>query len=225
MLATEDREVTRLEGFSDAVFALSATLLVVSLEVPRTFAQLLNELQGFVAFTFSFAALILIWAVHNAFFRRYALQDGTTITLNACLLFVVLFYVYPLKFVSSGLAQTLFGVGDRVGTGISSYADLGMLFVLYSLGFLLIFLFVALMYWHAWRRRDRLRLNSRQQAEARFYFRHYLVFVLVATISIACAWTGIGLRFVLPGWIYGLLGPLCWAHARWSVKREPQLKT
>lgn len=219
MRATDESEITRLEGFSDAVFALSATLLVVSLEVPATFAEMLNELQGFVAFVFSFAALILIWAVHNAFFRRYALQDGVTIALNACLLFVVLFYVYPLKFISVGLAYSLFGIGS---TGLRG-DELAVLFILYSLGFLLIFLFFAFMYRHAWKRRVLLKLDKKQQAEARFYFRHYLLFVIVATLSILCAWLGWGLRFGLPGWLYALLGPLCYAHGVWSEKRNLKL--
>lgn len=42
--------------------------------------------------------LVWIWFEQHKFFRRYGLQDGTTVTLNVILLFVVLFYVYPLKF-------------------------------------------------------------------------------------------------------------------------------
>lgn len=91
-------EISRLEGFSDAVFGFALTLLVVSLEVPRSYAELMALMSGFVSFACCFALLLWLWYEHNTFFRRYGLQDGVTIVLNGCLLFTVLFYVYPLKF-------------------------------------------------------------------------------------------------------------------------------
>src|SRR5215470_1106426 len=94
-------EVMRIEAFSDAVFAFAVTLLIVSLEVPKSFAELMQTIRGFFAFGISFLFLMLIWFEHNVFFRRYALDDIRTIFLNSCLLFIVLFYVYPLKFLAS----------------------------------------------------------------------------------------------------------------------------
>ncbi len=49
MPVRRNREISRLEGLSDAVFAFAATLLVVSLEVPRDFGALLIQMKGFAA--------------------------------------------------------------------------------------------------------------------------------------------------------------------------------
>ena len=53
-------EVKRIEAFSDAVFTFAVTLLIVSLEVPRSFEELMNTMRGFVAFSVTFLLLMLI---------------------------------------------------------------------------------------------------------------------------------------------------------------------
>src|SRR5499433_771093 len=88
-------EITRLEAFCDVVFGFALTLLVVSLEVPRNYGELMAAVRGFVPFAACFAQLILIWRAHYRFSRRYGLEDPYTVFLNVVLLFLVLFYVYP----------------------------------------------------------------------------------------------------------------------------------
>ncbi len=108
MLPRRSHDISRLEAFSDAVFAFALTLLVVSLEVPKSYAELMNLMRGFPAFACCFGVLLWIWYEHNLFFRRYGLQDPYTVFLNGALLFVVMFYVYPLKFMfDSGFAHFL----------------------------------------------------------------------------------------------------------------------
>src|SRR3982751_30202 len=98
-IGTEERffwrgqEVLRIEGFSDGVFAFAVTLLVVSLQVPNTFDELLATMRGFFAFAICFWMLFVVWYEHYKFFRRYGLKDNLTMQLSAVLLFVVLFYV------------------------------------------------------------------------------------------------------------------------------------
>ena len=69
-------EVSRVEALSDGVFAFAITLLVVSLEVPRTFDDLLLTMRGFLAFAITFALLFNVWNTQYKFFRRYGLNDN-----------------------------------------------------------------------------------------------------------------------------------------------------
>src|SRR5476651_520221 len=91
-------EPSRLETFSDAVFAFAVTLIIVSLEVPKNFNELFETMKGFVSFGACFFILFLIWNNQNIFFRRFGLTDAYITALNGFLLFVVLTYTYPLKF-------------------------------------------------------------------------------------------------------------------------------
>ncbi len=219
MLIKRGRDISRLEAFSDAVFGFSATLLVVSLEVPRTFPGLMNDLRGFASFAISFGALILLWVVHNGFFRRYGLQDGWTVALNSILLFVILFYVYPLKYMAGSLASLMGGSGDY---RLATLDDLSALFVVYGLAFAALFLCYSLMYLHAWRIRGQLTLDNDEAWQAAFLFRHYLIFAMMGFFSVLAALVHFGLRYGVPGWMYALLGPFCWAHGMWSQRRREE---
>ena len=215
--------VTRLEAFSDAVFAFSATLLVVSLEVPRTFSELVADLYGFVAFGFSFGALVLIWAAHNSYFRRFGLQDNITILLNAILLFVILFFVCPLKFLSQGFVRWVLGFRQPGGTTsviLAGFGELASLFILYGLGFVTIFACFAFLYLHA---RKRLNLSRREDFDAQTAVQYYLIYVFVGLVSVGIAWSGVGIEFGLPGWMYGALGPLCFWHGLLRDRQRPQV--
>lgn len=187
--------------------------MVVSLEVPDSFAELVNGLYGFVAFAFSFAMLIFIWAQHNAFFRRYHLQDGVTILWNSILLFVILFYVYPLKYISIGFVSSFLKISSASPI-IQNASELRQLFLIYGLGFIFVFLSFVLLYQHALGKAVDLQLTEQEIFETKTYLRYHLIFVLVGLISVLITILNVGVTFALPGWIYGLLGPLLFWHGR-----------
>lgn len=187
--------------------------------MPESFAELEHVMVGFVPFSLSFLALVLIWSVHRRLFQRFPLGDRTTVALNSALLFVVLFYVYPLKFLTRSIASMFVGAEAAGGGQVGSLDDLARLFIWYGVGFAAIFLLVALLYRHGGRRAPAMGYGVAEIEDARFFARHYLLFVAVAALSVAMAATGLGLRVAAPGWIYGLLGPLCGIHGAWSGRR------
>ena len=165
------REVSRLEGLSDAVFGFAITLLVVSLEVPQSVAELLHAMRGFFGFALSFALLFRLWSYQYRFFRRYGLEDPTTIRLNGVLLFVVLFFVYPLKFMTQALTDFFLGGGlatFRPGVLTKALAGGGYdLLLMFYGGFGTVFLVLGLMYLHAYRMRDEIGLNALEALDTR----------------------------------------------------------
>jgi len=189
------REVTRVEAFSDVVFGFALTLIVVSLEVPQTFAELMETMKGFPAFAICFAILTWVWHVHHTFFRRYALSDEITIALNTVLLFVVLFYTYPLKYMFmlvTGQSRGSFGGGS--------------LMVIYGVGFAGIFVVFLAMYAHAWRLREELELNELELYDTRTNMIMYSSYVVIGLLSATMGVTLEGRAVIWAGLMYFLLG-------------------
>lgn len=214
MIAEREHESTRIEAFTDAMFAFAATLLVVSLEVPRDFGELLHNLRGFVPFALSFGALYFIWVAHTNVFRRYALGDTHTFIVNGILLFTVLFYVYPLKFMATAIVGMF---GDRSDI-ILRGDQVGSLFIIYGLGWTMVFLMIALLYRHAYKTRPQLGIDTLAAYDAQTHSLHYLAFAVVGLVSVVMAYFGIGVRYGIPGFAYALVGPI--AAANGSTRRK-----
>ncbi|MFL5560449.1 MAG: TMEM175 family protein [Gemmatimonadaceae bacterium] len=233
------REVSRLEGLSDAVFGFAITLLVVSLEVPQSVAELLHAMRGFFGFALSFALLFRLWGYQYRFFRRYGLEDPTTIRLNGVLLFVVLFFVYPLKFMTQLLTDFFMNGGlSTLRPGVLSKALVGGgydLVLLFYGGFGTVFLVLGLMYLHAYRMRDHIGLNELEALDTRITCERLLlplpVFPLAVGLMFApservggTATVGerplyVALILVAEAGIFGYLGWALWRSRRLKKRR------
>src|SRR5688500_6640864 len=222
-------ETSRVEALSDGVFAFASMLLVVSLEVPRTFDQLLVMMRGFLAFAITFAMLFHVWFTQYKFFRRYGLIDNFTIWMTALLLFVVLFYVYPLKFVWTLMVNVLLGFGRTVEVGgetvpVVRMAQMPTLLAVYGAGFAAVFIIFALLYWHAYRKRAALELDALETHDTRSYVQENALMALVGLLSVALALSGAALGSLLAGLVYWLIGPVQYLHGRQRHKSRLKLE-
>jgi uncharacterized membrane protein len=186
-----NREISRIEGLSDAVFGFAITLLIVSLEVPKTSTELIETMRGFIAFAFTFFMLFAIWYRQFTYFRRYGLEDTVAIALNGALLFVVLFFVYPLKFLATWVVGRAMGGSKSVllANGeierIVKPEHMPWLFAIYGLGFAAVFTVFALLYRHALMKRHELKLTDLEVFETKHSVRLYsLVALLGALIAL-----------------------------------------
>ena len=204
-------EVSRLEELSDAVIGFALTLLVVSLEVPQTFDELLNTMRGFPAFGMCFALLIVIWYEHYTFFRRYGLQDTPTIVWNTVLLFLIVFYVYPLKFLFTlfssealGMSTQVISSGGEVVPMLES-GQLPQLYLIFGIGWSAVWLVFVLLYRHALKQEEKLQLDPLEVFDTQASIYENMAAVCVGLASIGLVFLGAANA---AGWIYLAMIPL-----------------
>jgi len=216
-------EISRLEAFSDAVFGFALALLVVSTEPPHSYAELADRMIGGVSFACCFALLVWMWYEHNAFFRRYAPQDGVTILLNSVLLFLVLLYVYPLKFMFDSLFARWF---ERLQPPKAMQLwELANATTIYAAGFIAIFVVFALLYRRALSRREELGLSELEVFDARTNIAHHLISAAVGVLSLIIAsFAPLELAPIAPT-AYCLMGPAHYGYGSISGKKRRALET
>ena len=103
---------SRLEAFSDGVFAVAITLLVLQFAVPdvqsgKLFAKLLGQWPQLVTYVASFLTIGVVWVNHHTIFRNLHAVDRTIQFINLVLLLTVVLVPYPTallgRYLNSGL--------------------------------------------------------------------------------------------------------------------------
>jgi uncharacterized membrane protein len=216
---------TRLENFSDAVFAFSITLLMISLEVPKNFTQILELSDELIAFAVTIVPLFIIWQQHRMFFRRYGLDDNKILIWNTVLLFIVLIFIFPLKFLSLFLVRfyssLMFGTETVFGTMING-EQVPLLMIYYGIGALgLVFVF-SRFYKHALNKKDELELSTEELRHTEYYKRLFTHLCFVPIISIVFVlvimFFNITIASIVSGVLYSLTGVVIVINQRWLKK-------
>lgn len=206
-------DISRIEGFSDNVFGFALTLLVVTLEVPRTFTQLEEAFHGFIGFAFAFALLVVVWYDHYQYFRRFGLDDRFVLWMNFVLLFVVVFFVYPTKFLATILVKMFSGISIEVtlsdGTIVKAIENhqWPMMMIAYGIGFIVIYAIYFLLYFHSYRLRERLELSETELVHTKGEMVGHLANCVIGIFSVVLViFGGPGAAFY-SGMTYWLIGP------------------
>ena len=212
------KEVSRLEAFSDILFGFALTLLVVALEVPEDFEGLRQAIDGFPAFAATFAVAIWLWHSHYRFFRTFAMEDGATIVVNSALMFVVLFYVYPLKFVFTGMLGDANTLADMTA-GQGRY-----LMYVYDAGFIAIFALMTMLYLNGLRLREQHAFDTLEVFDLKAGARMHLLSVAIGVLSLLLAFVVPANLLWIPGFLFFMLGPVHGINGYLTGRKRHALK-
>jgi hypothetical protein len=163
---------------------------------------------------------MMVWYEQHVFFRRYALDDAWTVVLNCMLIFVVLFYVYPLKFLFS------LWFGDMIyGSTKNPFSiredQMPQLFVVYGLGFLTIYTIFFLLYTHALRKKGHLQLNAMEVYDTRTQMYAQLMMATIGAGAVILALLLPLKAAVASGMWYFVIPPAFWVfHGRRAAIRK-----
>lgn len=190
-------ETNRLEAFSDGVFAIAVTLLILEVRLPELdgaplFERLLRAWPGYVGFVISFITIGIMWANHHSIFGLIHRTSHGLVVANLMLLLCVSFLPFPTKV----LGEQLRTAGPDQQTAV----------VFYSGSFFVSAVFYNLL-WQTAARRNRLIVPGceAEAAEVTRRFRPGAPIYLMATL--AALWSvplslvidaGLALLYILP---------------------------
>lgn len=211
---------SRMDNLTDAVFGIAITLSIFNLANPNSFSDLLDFTKTLPAFLISISFILLIWSEHLNFSEIYTLNDSVLTFLNTAFIALVIFYVYPLRFLTLFLTDMLFGMDLHVNiTG----DQVPMLMVYYGL---LAFALYFVLYWfyqRAHRLKSSLDLNAFEVFHARSQKQRLFIMFTVPVVSIAVTllisrystvWASVagGMTY----WLY--MPAIWWWHHRYTRK-------
>ena len=192
---------SRLDNLTDAVFGIAITLLLFNISNPNSFTDLLSLTKTFPAFLISIGFLILIWAEHSNFTLIYSLNDKIFKLINTFFIALIIFYVYPLRFLSLILTSAFFDINIPISITSKNVPELMIYY-----GFVAFALYVTLylFYRRALVIKTKLDLNDYEIFLTREMMKRMIIMFSVPMISIIVAFVFKGSSIFLASFLSGM---------------------
>ena len=121
-----EKETTRVEAFSDRVFAIALTLLILEIKVPdldsfssneKLFSALAGLWPSYFAFVLSFFAVLIMWINHHGFFKYIRKINPAFLFSNGFLLLMVTFINFPTAVLAKYINTPAFNIASAFYCG------------------------------------------------------------------------------------------------------------
>jgi uncharacterized membrane protein len=112
--AGDEKETGRLEAFSDGVFGIAITLLVLDIKVPKATevapplslaVALARQWPVYAAYALSFATVLIMWTNHHKMFRLIRRSNHVFLMINGLLLMFITLVPFPTALLAEHIAQ------------------------------------------------------------------------------------------------------------------------
>jgi uncharacterized membrane protein len=207
MEASKNEMARRLDAFVDAAFAFAVTLLIVGGgDTPERFSDLSAMLLRAPAFAAAFALIAMFWLGYRDLGRLWPHRDGLSTALSLAIVFVVLLYVFPLRFIMEAALHALSG-GWLPGTRLAeTLQEQRYLYVAYGAGCLVLSVLYGTLYRH---HRGQGEPTPDQALTATIWIGNWSILAGVSGISMLLAAVAPDdFASWAPGMIYMVIGPL-----------------
>lgn len=212
---------SRLVNLTDAVFGIALTLLIFTVSEADSFSDLLIFAKSFPALLMSIMFLFLIWKEHVSFALVYPLHGGILQSLSVLFLALVIFYVYPLRFLTRLLTNLFFRSGIDLNIESTQIPDL---MIYYGLVTFALYFVLSLFYFFAFRQKEHTGLSTYEVFFAKWHGYRMLLMALVPLLSVLLSWifkgSSIVLASVCGGMIYGVYPVLMQIWSKGFKKNE-----
>lgn len=208
--AAEEKETGRIEAFSDGVFAIAVTLLVLEIRPPegesitdgtKLWAALGHEWPHYLAFVLGFGFVAIMWMNHHMLFSYIRRSSHGLLLLNSLLLMMISFFPFPVALVAAHIGEP---DSEMARVSMMVFSGVGILTAL-CFGFL----------WRHMSTNNRLinrRADSKEvQAVTQSYFFGPVLYTICLILAFFNAPASlvlhilIGIFFALPGKVQGSL--------------------